>query len=165
MSPELFDPDKFNLEDNRPTKHSDRYALGMVIYEVLSGKAPFSRYHGYTVVAKVLKGERPVRPRGAEGMWFTDDIWGILECCWKSRPGDRPRIKDVLHCLEKSSNSWMPPPQTVANPPTTDSPAWNSDSSAEEGTDEGEMSSSSQAVLSQPSQKLPPKGDPNENSI
>jgi len=37
MSPELLDPERFGMpepEDNRPTKQSDCYALGMVIYEV-----------------------------------------------------------------------------------------------------------------------------------
>ena len=37
MSPELLDPEKFGIpesEDNRPTRQSDCYALGMVIYEV-----------------------------------------------------------------------------------------------------------------------------------
>jgi len=35
-SPELLDPKKFNTSGPRPTKESDRYALGMVIYEVRS---------------------------------------------------------------------------------------------------------------------------------
>ena len=37
MSPELLDPERFGVpesEGNRPTKQSDCYALGMVIYEV-----------------------------------------------------------------------------------------------------------------------------------
>ena len=38
MSPELLDPERFgmpdSLEANRPTRQSDCYALGMVIYEV-----------------------------------------------------------------------------------------------------------------------------------
>ena len=34
MSPELIDPELFRVEGNRPTKMSDCYALGMVIYEV-----------------------------------------------------------------------------------------------------------------------------------
>lgn len=35
MSPELLDPKRFNASESpRPTKESDRYALGMVIYEV-----------------------------------------------------------------------------------------------------------------------------------
>src|ERR1700753_4170970 len=42
MSPELLYPEQFHRKDSRPTKESDRYALGMVIYEVLSGQAPFT---------------------------------------------------------------------------------------------------------------------------
>ena len=34
MSPELLDPDQFGIADHRPTKQSDCYALGMVVYEV-----------------------------------------------------------------------------------------------------------------------------------
>ena len=34
MSPELLDPDRFGITDCRPTKQSDCYALGMVVYEV-----------------------------------------------------------------------------------------------------------------------------------
>ena len=37
MSPELLDPEMFGVpesEGDRPTKQSDCYALGMVIYEV-----------------------------------------------------------------------------------------------------------------------------------
>ena len=36
MSPELLDPERFGLEYCKPTKESDCYALGMVIYEVRS---------------------------------------------------------------------------------------------------------------------------------
>ena len=37
MSPELLHPERFEIpesEDNRPTRQSDCFALGMVIYEV-----------------------------------------------------------------------------------------------------------------------------------
>ena len=37
MSPELLDPERFGIsasESDRPTRQSDCYALGMVIYEV-----------------------------------------------------------------------------------------------------------------------------------
>ena len=34
MSPELLYPEKYGISDDRPTKQSDCYALGMVVYEV-----------------------------------------------------------------------------------------------------------------------------------
>jgi serine/threonine protein kinase len=49
MSPELLDPKGFGLKDGRPTEHSDCYALGMLIYEVLSGQIPFSQQCGHPI--------------------------------------------------------------------------------------------------------------------
>lgn len=138
MSPELFDPEAFGLQDNRPTKHSDCYAFGMVIYEVLSGQAPFSQYKKHLVVARVLGGERPRRPQGMEGIWFTDDIWKIVERCWRPIPDDRPGIGDVLQCLEMVSGTWTPP-QMLAGPPTANLPTHNAGWGGEGTTDEGEL--------------------------
>jgi len=164
MSPELFDPEKFDLKDSRQTKHSDCYALGMVMYEVLSGRVPFSRHHGPAIIGAIIKGERPGRPRGEEGRWFTGGIWSVMEGCWKPIPGDRPCVKGILHRLEGASRSLVPhSSQRIANPPMTNSPARNSDPSTEESTYESQMSSPLRTVSSQP--EFPLKGDPNENSI
>jgi serine/threonine protein kinase len=54
-------------QGRQPTKESDCYALGMVIYEVLSGQAPFASFKDFIVMRKVIEGERPGRPEGAEG--------------------------------------------------------------------------------------------------
>ena len=102
MSPELLNPEDFNTEGH-PTKESDCYALGMVIYEVLSGRAPFAPTNAPPVIWKVLKGERPERPKGKEGALFTDDLWEILGLCWKQQPGERTSAKAVLRCLEETS--------------------------------------------------------------
>ena len=167
MSPELIDPEKFDLKDGRQTRFSDCYALGMVIYEVLSGRVPFSRHDGLAIVAAIVKGERPGRrPWGEEGTWFTDDIWAMLECCWKPNPGDRPTIEGVLQHLEGASRSWTPPsPRTMTDPLATNSPTQNSDPSIEESTDESEVSLPPQAVTPMPSQQLPLIGGPNEISV
>ena len=105
MSPELIDPEEFGFEKYRPTKASDCYALGMVIYEIISGHLPFHEYTDLTVFVKVLKGTRPRRGRG-----FTSNLWKMLELCWKPQPDARPDIKDVLLCL-----------QQVLNPPEPES--------------------------------------------
>ena len=100
MSPELLDPERFGLKEGRPTKESDCYALGMVIYEVLSGQPPFSQCKGSVVIRKVLEGERPKRPQGDEGKVFTDGMWGLLKLCWKHQPRDRISSEAVLLGLE-----------------------------------------------------------------
>jgi len=109
MSPELLDPE---IQDHRWTIYSDCYALGMVIYEVLSERMPFYQSPNLAIPWKVLKGTRPERPQGAEGTWFTDDVWEVLGLCWMPEPGDRLSAKGILQCLEKVSGSWMPPPVT-----------------------------------------------------
>ena len=100
MSPELLDPEEFGFSECHPTMESDCYALGMVIYEVLSGKPPFSTSHVPTIMRKILGGERPERPQGEGGELFTDVVWRVLELCWKSRPCDRIGARDVLLGLE-----------------------------------------------------------------
>ena len=109
MSPELLDP---KVKYHRQTVYSDCYALGMVIYEVLNERVPFYGYRNEVVSGKVLGGDRPERPEGAEEGWFTNYVWELLGRCWMPQPGDRPSIEDILQCLEKVSGSWTPPPFT-----------------------------------------------------
>ena len=110
MSPELLNPERFGFGNGQPTRGSDCYALGMVILEVLSGKAPFKPYKDLIVVQKVVEGERPERPQGAEGPWFTDGLWETLGQCWSPRPEHRPTIEAVLKRLERVSITWRPLP-------------------------------------------------------
>lgn len=98
MSPELLYPERYDLKDSQPTKESDYYALGMVIFEVLSGKPPFAGYKGFIVTRKVIEGEHPARPAG---QWFTDDLWETLEQCWSPQPADRPTTEAVLKFLKQ----------------------------------------------------------------
>ena len=108
MSPELLDPDQFESSDGRPTRESDCYALGMVIYEVLSGKVPFASLKEFIVMRKVLEGERPSMSEGVEGAWFTDGLRTTLNLCWATQPEIRPSIEAVLKCLLQVSGTWVP---------------------------------------------------------
>jgi len=95
MSPERIAPEKFGFKNGRPTISSDCYALGMVIYETISGNFPFHKDTDPAVSLKVIGGERP--PRGAK---FAESLWGMLERCWAPGPNDRPSIETVLQFLE-----------------------------------------------------------------
>jgi len=100
MSPERIAPQRFGFKDGRPTILSDCYALGMVIYETISGNLPFHKYADLVVFMKVVEGERPSR-----GDKFTRSLSWMLERCWAPNPNDRPNIEDVLLCLEMASSS------------------------------------------------------------
>ena len=103
MSPELIAPQKFGLKNKGPTKSSDCYALGMVIYETISGNLPFHEDADLSVFLKVLEGACP-----PQGPGFTGGLWEMLEQCWTSQPNDRPGVERVLQCLESVSNSIGP---------------------------------------------------------
>jgi len=103
MSPELIAPQRFGFKNSHPTKFSDCYALGMVVYETISGNLPFHEHTDFTVIAKVLEGQHP--PRGAR---FTKTLWEMLELCW-AQPNKRPSIESVLQCLEMVSMLSEPP--------------------------------------------------------
>ena len=107
MSPELLNP---RVQNHYPTKHSECFSLGMVIYEVLSQCVPFYPYANSTVFEKMMQGDRPERPGGVEGEWFTDVIWALLERCWVYTPQNRPSVDNVLLCLERTSRCWIPYP-------------------------------------------------------
>lgn len=120
MSPELLNPE---VQGYYPTKYSDCYALGMVTYEVLGRRIPFYQYANSVIPGRVLGGDRPERPQGAERAGFTDDVWDVLGRCWEPQPANRPKVEDVLLCLEKASRSWMPgSPRSLAVSSTDSSP-------------------------------------------
>jgi hypothetical protein len=163
MSPELFDP---GVQDSSPTKHSDCYALGMVIYEVLSGHVPFYQFVNLVVPGMIFGGKRPGRPEGSEGAWFTDDVWTMLERCWTHQPNDRPGIEDVLQCLEEASQVLMPPSSQAVVNPSTDPPTSNSfDIKTGQSTGLDEASSPFRVAPPQPLEKLPLKGDTDDSSL
>jgi len=130
MSPELIAPERFGFKNSRPTKASDCYALGMVIYETISGNLPFHKHTDLAVAMKVLEGERP--PRGSR---FAEGLWKMLERCWASQPNDRPDIEGVRWCLEMLISSGSPPPGADAGA-ETDNNDWDSASSSSGVSDE-----------------------------
>jgi hypothetical protein len=123
MSPELILPQRFGFKDSHPTKSSDCYALGMVIYETISGKLPFHNLTHITAVMYILSGEHP-----PQGVRFMKSLWEMLEQCWRSQPNNRPSIKDVLECLESVSNLWEPHSPEADEGTEKDSDSWTSSS-------------------------------------
>ena len=154
MSPELLDPDGFD-SDGRPTRESDRYALGMVIYEVgllqtlpqpliyppkvLTGLKPFHHMPRPTFIPPVLRGKRPEKPAHAESLGFSDTLWGLVQLCWSATGTSRPTARELLERLSLDSPGWVPPAEYPIRTTNASSPATDSDSS---GSSRGSPASS-----------------------
>jgi len=158
MSPERIAPQRFGFKDGRPTKPSDCYALGMVIYETISGNLPFHKHADLIVFMKVMEGERPPR-----GVGFVTNLWEVLELCWASKPDDRPSIEEVLQCLEVASNSSEP------CSPRVDDETEEGGDEMEEGDDESDSTTDASdtptwTISSRSTSIFSPLNSPGQNS-
>lgn len=41
-------------------------------------------------------GRRPERPHDAKQHGLTDDLWQLMENCWKTKPSERLSIREVV---------------------------------------------------------------------
>jgi len=96
MAPELLYSEKFGLDKAAPSKEADVYALGMTVYQVLTGKWPFHPRREMEIIHVVISGERPSKPENAEEIGMTDVIWDLLGECWREDRTKRPTISEIL---------------------------------------------------------------------
>jgi len=131
MSPELLDPERFGMpesEGNRPTRQSDCYALGMVIYEVgartskfivvvsrltvvitqvLCGHHPYLKFPSdILAVHAITEGVRPAKPKGAKQLGFNNELWRTVELCWLEDRNARPDVGVIHSCLNDAAAFW-----------------------------------------------------------
>ncbi|KAF9645573.1 kinase-like protein [Thelephora ganbajun] len=96
MGPELLFPDKFDLAKAVPSKEADIYALGMTVYQVLTGEWPFFPMREAEIMHAVISGKRPPKPESAEEIGLTKVMWDLLGECWREDRTKRPNISEIL---------------------------------------------------------------------
>ena len=96
MAPELLHSAMFDLEKEVPSKEADIYALGMTMYQVLTGKWPFYPKREVEVMTVVVSGERPSKPENAEEIGMTEAVWELMSDCWREDRTKRPVISQIL---------------------------------------------------------------------
>ena len=101
MSPELLDPGKFGLKDSRPTKELDYYAVGMMTYRVLGGRAPFPWCQITVLILKVMDGERPGKSQGVRGARFTEKRLGSLDPSHQAVLGLQTRLESAIRARKR----------------------------------------------------------------
>ena len=119
MAPELLCPIEFGKTSVRPTQPADIYALGVMIYEVLTGFQPFyeQKYGIFELTYHVVHGARPFKPEDAEQLGFGDGIWELVEECWSQESTRRPTIEHALAHLTRVAASSVivgPTPEKVS---------------------------------------------------
>merc|ERR1712012_1527473 len=77
------------------TNAVDVYSFGLVIWEVLVGRAVFEGMTVGGIVQTIMEGERPPIP---EDIPIT--LRGLMRACWDTNPESRPHMNEVVEALE-----------------------------------------------------------------
>ena len=85
------------------SKASDTYSFAMLILECITENPPFSDLSNSLEILRARSGNRqnPPRPDGPNNI--PDDLWDLMERCWKERPEKRPTMKEVLGFFVKKT--------------------------------------------------------------
>ncbi|XP_001995979.3 uncharacterized protein LOC6569599 isoform X1 [Drosophila grimshawi] len=95
VAPEVFEEDRY-------TRESDIYSFGIVFWEVMSRKKPFSQFEKHfkcNEIEEILKGKRPPLSDIIESEFnYTQTI---IKRCWQANPLKRPTISKLVEELDK----------------------------------------------------------------
>jgi serine/threonine protein kinase len=69
----------------------DVYAMGIVLYEMVTGRTAFAGMRQHEVISSVRAGGRPLIPPSV-----CSDVAALIKDCWAQEPGDRPAAAQVV---------------------------------------------------------------------
>jgi hypothetical protein len=82
----------------------------MIMIQICTNRSPFYEVkREAAVIARVVRGERPLRPADASTALLSDGVWDMISCCWAQQKKDRPPMKEVVgHLVRRADcSSWL----------------------------------------------------------
>src|SRR5437763_4983978 len=91
-----IEPQCFIMDNYKRNEKSDVYSLGVLLWEISSGRPPFSEIPSFNINLKIAKGvrESPVNNTPV-------DYQRLYEDCWNENPNKRPDIDAVYRVLNQ----------------------------------------------------------------
>ena len=109
LAPELFGR---NPKDGISTKQ-DIWALGITIFEMLTGKPPHADKPPLQVIYLIPKSETPVLPLNDKGFEISDELRDFVSLCLTKDRDKRPSAEELLqhewmkNCRDSVSYEWV----------------------------------------------------------
>ena len=121
-TPEYMSPEQ--AQGHRVDFRSDIYALGIVVYEIFTGRVPFRGETPISTILKHLHDPPPLDPPEAESI--PPAVRSVLRRCLEKDPADRfPSARDVAEALRGArspSRRQQPVPTSALEAPTLETP-------------------------------------------
>jgi hypothetical protein len=92
---EYMEPQRFKFIDYKKTKKSDIYSLGVLLWEISSGRPPFPDYQRVQLASLIYFGHLREHPIAGTPLEYQR----LYEKCWNDNPDLRPNIEEVYGIL------------------------------------------------------------------
>ncbi|RIB12262.1 kinase-like domain-containing protein [Gigaspora rosea] len=97
--PTYIDPQCFKDSQYSRNKKSDIYSLGVILWEISSGKPPFESKTAYQSIIQINEGIRETPVEGTPSQYVD-----LYKLCWAEDPNKRPDAEHVLETLNRIKN-------------------------------------------------------------
>ncbi|KAJ7575964.1 kinase-like domain-containing protein [Mycena floridula] len=93
LCPEVLLP---TASQQKPHPSRDIYAYGCTALEIYTKRPPFhSYYHDAMIFTDLIAGKRPERPTQEEAPCLTNNVWQLIEQCWRQDASTRPQAREI----------------------------------------------------------------------
>jgi len=166
-SPKYMAPEQ--VTGDEITARTDIYSLGVLIFEMLTGKVPFGGTGMATLMAHVNNAPPKMKDVAPPGTRISDGIDDVVTRCLKKSPDDRYQsMKDLLHALKLAGGeegtfietSESNPATRIPFPPDSLMPSLTPPSHSGIRTDLSKSTADSLVGSSQPDQLRPKRRFP-----